>query len=169
MKITVLASAIALLSMGPAMACTTILVGDKASDDGSFIVARNEDYSATNAKHMVIHPAVDNQQGEFKSHSNDFTWPLPKSAMRYTAIHDFDTQDKSMGEEGFNSAGVGISATETIYNSKTALTADPYVEKTGITEDSIQTVILPVVKTAREGAEMLGKIIEQKGAGEGFG
>ncbi|EJC7272790.1 C69 family dipeptidase, partial [Salmonella enterica] len=35
--------------------------------------------------------------------------------------------------------------------------------------DSIQTVILPVVKTAREGAEMLGKIIEQKGAGEGFG
>lgn len=140
MKITVLASAIALLSMGPAMACTTILVGDKASDDGSFIVARNEDYSATNAKHMVIHPAVDNQQGEFKSHSNDFTWPLPKSAMRYTAIHDFDTQDKSMGEEGFNSAGVGISATETIYNSKTALTADPYVEKTGITEDSIQTV-----------------------------
>ncbi|MCT7140412.1 C69 family dipeptidase, partial [Salmonella enterica] len=49
------------------------------------------------------------------------------------------------------------SATETIYNSKTALTADPYVEKTGITEDSIQTVILPVVKTAREGAEMLGK------------
>ncbi|EDV1457022.1 dipeptidase, partial [Salmonella enterica subsp. houtenae] len=109
MKITVLASAIALLSMGPAMACTTILVGDKASDDGSFIIARNEDYSATNAKHMVIHPAVDNQQGEFKSHSNDFTWPLPKSAMRYTAIHDFDTQDKSMGEVGFNSAGVGIS------------------------------------------------------------
>ncbi|EAM2686875.1 C69 family dipeptidase [Salmonella enterica subsp. enterica serovar Sandiego] len=169
MKITVLASAIALLSMGPAMACTTILVGDKASDDGSFIVARNEDYSATNAKHMVIHPAVDNQQGEFKSHSNDFTWPLPKSSMRYTAIHDFDTQDKSMGEVGFNSVGVGISATETIYNSKSVLTADPYVEKTGITEDSIQTVILPVVKTAREGAEMLGKIIEQKGAGEGFG
>lgn len=34
---------------------------------------------------------------------------------------------------------------------------------------SIQTVILPVVQTAREGAEMLGKIIEQKGASEGFG
>ncbi|EBS0228828.1 hypothetical protein DTU91_24245, partial [Salmonella enterica subsp. enterica serovar Schwarzengrund] len=46
MKISVLASVMTLLSMGQTMACTTILVGDKASDDGSFIVARNEDYSA---------------------------------------------------------------------------------------------------------------------------
>lgn len=169
MKISLLASAMALLSVGQATACTTILVGDGATTDGSFIVARNEDYSATNAKHMVIHPAVTNQQGEFKSHSNDFTWPLPKAAMRYTAIHDFDTQDKSMGEAGFNSAGVGMSATETIYNGKAALAADPYLEKTGITEDAIETVILPVATSAREGAALLGKIIEQKGAGEGFG
>lgn len=45
----------------------------------------------------------------------------------------------------------------------------PYKEKTGITEDAIQTVILPVVRSAREGVKILGKIIEQKGAGEGFG
>ncbi len=171
MKISLLASAmtLALLNVGSAMACTTILVGNQASDDGSFIIARNEDYSATNAKHMVIHPAEHNQHSVFKSHSNDFTWPLPKESMRYTAIHDFDTQNKSMGEAGFNSAGVGMSSTETIYNGQTALSADPYVEKTGITEDAIQTVILPAVKSAREGVALLGKIIEQKGAGEGFG
>lgn len=82
---------------------------------------------------MVIHPAINNQSGNFKSHSNEFTWPLPKSAMRYTAIHDFDTGDKSMGEVGFNYAGIGISATETIYNGKSVLAIDPYKEKTGIT------------------------------------
>ncbi|BDH47290.1 peptidase [Salmonella enterica subsp. enterica serovar Choleraesuis] len=168
MKSSLLASVIALACMGQAYACTTVLVGSGASSDGSFIVARNEDYSATNAKHMVMHPAVHNQQGEFKGNGNDFTWPLPKEAMSYTAIHDFDTQDKSMGEVGYNSAGVGLTATETIYNGDAALKVDPYV-KDGITEDAIQTVILPYIHSAREGVELLGKIIEQKGAGEGFG
>ncbi len=41
-------------------------------------------------------------------------------------------------------AGVGMSATETIYNGRAALAADPYVTKTGITEDAIESVILPV-------------------------
>ncbi|SPW33030.1 Dipeptidase [Edwardsiella tarda] len=169
MKTTLLAATIATLCMGQAMACTTILVGNQATTDGSFIAARNEDYSANNAKHMVIHPAAHNQHGVFKSHGNDFTYPLPKEALSYTAIHDFDTQDKSMGEAGFNSAGVGMTATETIYNGQPALKADPYVEKTGITEDAIQTVVLPRIHSAREGVELLGKIIEQQGAGEGFG
>lgn len=163
------ASAITLLNMSKVIACTTLLVGNQASADGSFIIARNEDGSANNAKHMVIHPVSFNQQGEFKAHRNDFSWPLPEMAMRYTAIHDFDTDDNSMGEAGFNSAGVGMSATETIYNGRAALAADPYVTKTGITEDAIQTVILPVAQSARQGARLLGNIIEQKGAGEGFG
>ncbi len=169
MKTTLLAATIATLCMGQAMACTTILVGNQASADGAFIAARNEDYSANNAKHMVIHPAVHQQKGIFKSHSNDFTYPLPEEALSYTAIHDFDTQDKSMGEVGFNSAGTGMTATETIYNGQQVLKFDPYVEKTGITEDAIQTVILPRIHSAREGVELLGKIIEQQGAGEGFG
>ncbi|SUH38247.1 pathogenicity island encoded protein: SPI3 [Salmonella enterica subsp. enterica] len=67
--------------------------------------------------------------------------------MRYTAIHDFDTNDNAMGEAGFNSAGVGMSATETIYNGRAALAADPYVTKTGITEDAIESVILPVAQS----------------------
>ncbi|HCT3747790.1 TPA: C69 family dipeptidase [Klebsiella aerogenes] len=169
MKKTLIASSLAMLFIGQASACTTILVGNQASKDGSFIIARNEDYSATNAKHMLIHPAVHNQTGVFKGHTNDFTWPLPKDALRYTAIHDFDTNDKSTGEAGFNSVGVGITATETIYNGQQALKVDPYLEKTGITEDAIQTVLLPRIHSAREGAELLGKIIEEKGAGEGFG
>lgn len=169
MKVSMLAAGIALLCVGQANACTTILVGNQATNDGSFIIARNEDSSATNPKHMVIHPAVAQQTGVFKSHDNDFTWPLPHSALRYTAIHDDNTQDQSMGEAGFNSAGVGMSATETIYNGAQALKYDPYVVKTGITEDSIQTVVLPYIHSAREGVALLGHIIEQKGAGEGFG
>ncbi|NLS52166.1 C69 family dipeptidase [Hafnia alvei] len=169
MKKRILSAVIPALLVPPAMACTTILVGNEASSDGSFIVARNEDYSANNPKHFLIHPRVEHQKGEFKSHANDFTYPLPETSLRYSAISDFDTNDLSMGEVGFNEAGVGMTATETIYNGQQVLKFDPYVEKTGITEDAIENVILPRIHSAREGAELLGKIIEEKGAGEGFG
>ncbi|WP_139384880.1 C69 family dipeptidase, partial [Salmonella enterica] len=36
------ASAVTLLGMGKVLACTTLLVGNQASADGSFIIARNE-------------------------------------------------------------------------------------------------------------------------------
>lgn len=169
MKKHIIAAMLPALIIPSAMACTTILVGDKASTDGSFLVARNEDYSANNPKHFLVHPRVEHQKGEFKSHANDFTYPLPETSLRYSAISDFDTNDLSMGEVGFNEAGVGMTATETIYNGQQVLKFDPYVEKTGITEDAIENVILPRIHSAREGVELLGKIIEEKGAGEGFG
>ena len=152
------------------LACTTILVGSEASDDGSFIVGRNEDYQATNAKHLIITPRKENQSGEFKPRvENEFTYPLPKESLRYGHIADWNTDDKSMGEAGFNELGVGLSSTETIYNDAEVLKIDPYVEKTGITEDAILDVCLPRIRSAREGVELLGHIIETKGAGEGFG
>lgn len=40
-----LAFAVTLLGMGKVIACTTLLVGNQASADGSFIIARNEDGS----------------------------------------------------------------------------------------------------------------------------
>ncbi|MDW5500488.1 C69 family dipeptidase [Pseudomonas lundensis] len=169
MRKLILSSAIAVLLAPPAMACTTILVGNQASSDGSFIIARNEDYSATNAKHFLIHPHVEHQKGQFTSHANGFTYPLPATSLHYTSTADFDTNNQSMGEVGFNEAGVGMTATETIYNGQQVLKFDPYVEKTGITEDAIEDVILPRIKTAREGVELLGQIIEKQGAGEGFG
>ncbi|QUI98579.1 C69 family dipeptidase [Salmonella enterica subsp. enterica] len=82
--------------------------------------------------------------------------------MRYTAIHDFDTNDNAMGEAGFTPAGVGMSATETIYNGRAALAADPYVTKQESREDAIESVILPGGAPARQGAKLLGDIIEQK-------
>ncbi|MCD9510686.1 C69 family dipeptidase [Photobacterium phosphoreum] len=172
-KITFLASAVtaaltAVVAL-PASACTTILVGNQATTDGSYIIARNEDYQATNAKHFVFHPAEKMQQSDFHGNANNFSYPAAKDALQYTSMSDFDTHNKSMGEVGFNSAGVGMSATETIYNGAKALKADPYVTKTGIGEDAIENVILPRIHSAKEGVELLGKIIETQGAAEGFG
>lgn len=160
---------VAVVSSG--FACTTLLVGNEASADGSMMVARSADSDAMKAQHFLIHPAKKNQTGVYstKAHNgaNNFTWPLPKDSLRYTTVPNWKTQ--LHGATGFNEAGVGVSGTESIFASPKALAFDPYVEDVGITEDDIPDVLLSQTKTAREAIALLGHIIETTGAGEGFG
>jgi dipeptidase len=159
--------------MVPAQACTTILVGKDATADGSNIIARNEDTSGASDAQNIARHAARKEAAVFQANDNAFTWPLAPDALGYTAFPKWQSEDKkdlSFEEAGANDYGVAISATETIFNSKAVLAVDPYVENTGLTEDSITSVILPYATSAREGIRLLGRIIETTGvSGEGFG
>lgn len=154
-------------------ACTTILVSNKASSDGSFMVGRNVDSEASNAPIFKINPEKNNNSSfyslkEFDNGLNNFKWPLPKTTMRYTSMPDW-TNKHTYGEDGFNSAGVGVSGTETVFANEKVLKIDPYNTKDGISEASLIDVILPVAKSAKEGVILLGRIIEEVGTAEGMG
>lgn len=168
---TAAAAAVALALTSSAFACTTILVGPEASADGSMLIARSADSNAMKAQHFVVHPAAKNQKGMYrtKDHNgaNAFEYPLAKNALAYTTVPNWKTQVH--GAVGWNSAGVGVSGTESIYAKDELLKLDPYIEDTGITEDDVHEVVLPRARTAREGVLILGKIVETIGAGEGFG
>jgi len=151
-------------------ACSTIIVGKQASTDGSIIVARNEDGDKGNHPvHYVRHPAIAKGFLFVSVQDNKFKYQMPDNLMSYTGMPDFDGKDHSYEEVGINAAGVSMSATETIYSSDKALKADPYVADTGITESEVTSILLPQMKTARQGVELLGHIIETTGAAEGFG
>jgi len=168
---TAAAAAVALALTSSAFACTTILVGPEASADGSLLIARSADSNAMKAQHFVVHPAVKNQKGMYrtKDHNgaNAFEYPLAQNALAYTTVPNWKTQVH--GAVGWNSAGVGVSGTESIYARDELLKLDPYIEDTGITEDDVHEVVLPRARTAKEGVLILGKIVETIGAGEGFG
>ena len=91
--------------------CTSIIVGEKATADGSFMMARSADSNALKAQHFVIHEAHDNPEGamyrtqDFKG-ATDFEWPLPAHSMRYTTVPNWQTQ--LHGAVGFNEEGVGL-------------------------------------------------------------
>lgn len=157
----------------PANACTTIIVGKEATADGSIIIARNEDNAGASDAQNIVRHAPRKEAGVFVANDNAFTCELPPNALGYVAFPKWQSEgqkDLSFEEAGVNDYGVGISATETIFNSEAILAVDPYVTDTGLTEDSITSVVLPYATSAREGIRLLGRIIETAGVSdEGFG
>ena len=149
--------------------CTTILVGKNASYDGSTIVARTEDSQNgvfTPKKLIVIKP--EDQPRHYKSILSSFEIDLPDNPVRYTAVPDAIPKDGIWGEAGINIYNVAMSETETITTNSRVLGADPLVES-GIGEEDMLTLVLPYVKTAREGVLRLGKILEEYGTYESNG
>ena len=147
--------------------CTTIIIGQEQTADGSMIVARSEDWDAIEAKNYEIFEGTDNGPREFVAKDSPFRCELPEKALGYSALSPYNLHGH-WGSAGFNTAGVGMSATESIFSSDEVLKHDPLVEN-GVAENSVFNITLPYVRTAREGVERLGMLIEKYGIAEGFG
>ena len=147
--------------------CTTIIIGKEQTADGSMIVARSEDWDAMEAKNYEIFEGTDNGPREFVAKDSPFRCELPEKALGYSALSPYNLHGH-WGSAGFNTAGVGMSATESIFSNDEVLKHDPLVEN-GVAENSVFNITLPYIHTAREGVERLGMLIEKYGIAEGFG
>lgn len=147
-------------------ACTSILIGKKASIDGSIMIGRNEDSKAAWPKNYIIHPRVEYKDSQtFKSKANKFEMPLPKTAYKYSGTPEWTLDEGFFEEDGINEYNVAMSATESAYTNDRVLSVDPLVTD-GIGEEAMIKVVLPYVKTARDGVLRLGQIIEKYGTCE---
>ncbi|KAL4437238.1 hypothetical protein ABPG75_004377 [Micractinium tetrahymenae] len=166
-----------LAALPSASACTSILVGHDATTDGSVYIARTDDTadSRTTKNKLVYHPAS-KVPLQFRSNVNKLQMWLPPTGLAYYALPvvlaDADEGTNASGETaGINSAGMAISGTETLLNAAATLAVDPYNAASGLTEDSIPSLLLPQAASAREAVQLLGRWVEREdiGAGEGFG
>ena len=160
------------------MACTTILVGKKASYDGSTMIARNDDSGSghfTAKKFTVMHP--EDLPKVYRSVLSHVEVPLPEGAMRFTAMPNAVEGKGIWAASGVNAANVGMTATETITSNPRVLGADPLVVYQpagdgqpevpgGIGEEDIVYLVLPYIHSAREGVLRLGKLLEEYGTYE---
>ncbi|KRN29678.1 dipeptidase A [Lactobacillus selangorensis] len=150
-------------------ACTSILVGKKASLDGSTMIARNDDtFAALSPHRFYMHPAVHGRKGAtLKSYLNGFEAPLPEDGYRYNAVPNVDYKKYGYYDEsGINEKNVAMSATESTYGNERALSVDPLV-KDGLDEDCMPTMVLPYIDSARDGVTRLGKLIKKYGSPAG--
>lgn len=161
------------------MPCTTILVGKKASSDGSVIIARNDDGSFEAKQIRVNKP--EKQQRPYKTVLSHLTVELPETSMRYTSAPNVTKDNGVWPACGINEANVAMNATETITSNPRVVGADPYVKYQpkkgrmtkeipgGIDEEDMLTIVLPYIRTARQGVERLGMLLEKYGTYEANG
>ncbi len=166
------------------MACTTILVGKKASYDGSTLVARNEDSGAgefTPKKFIVVQP--EDVPKVYKSVLSHVEIPMPKNPMRHTLMPDVLGDKGLWGGCGVNEKNASMTATETITSNERVLSADPLVryipekgkkgdkdyvpeQVGGIGEEDMVSLVLPYMTSARDGVLRLGEILKKYGTYE---
>ncbi len=158
------------------MACTTILVGKDASYDGSTMIARNDDGFFDVKKLVVVNPK--DQPKKYKSVISHLEIELPDNPLRYTSCPSVDKSQGIWAACGINEANVCMTATETITSNARVLGVDPYVKyekKTskkekdkigGIGEEDLVVLVLPYIRSAKEGVIRLGSLLEKYGTYE---
>lgn len=161
------------------MACTTILVGKKASYDGSTMIARNDDGHYDVKKLVVVDPKK--QPKKYKSVISHVEVELPDEALSYTCCPNVDEKDGIWAAAGINSANVSMTATETITSNARVLGADPLVRYQkakskkdkdvigGIGEEDLVVLVLPYIRSAKEGVIRLGQLLGKYGTYESNG
>ena len=174
-KLALIAMTFLLLPIQAVQACCGFIIGRQLTKDGTTLFGRTEDYpyypngGKHNKNYVVVDAKTYNEGDQIEDESNGFTYPHAANEMKYTATYDSargDGSNGAFGEHGFNEAGVSMTATVTAIPNKKVLTTDPLKEN-GLPEAAMLDVILPRVKTAREGVELLAKVIEEKGSAEG--
>ena len=174
-KLSLVAMTFLLLPVQAVQACCGFIIGRQLTKDGTTLFGRTEDYpyypnGGKHNKNFVVVDAKNYKEGDqLEDESNGFTYPHAASEMKYTATYDSargDGSNGAFGEHGFNEAGVSMTSTVTAIPNKKVLKTDPLTEK-GIPEAAMLDVVLPRVKSAREGVEFLAKVIEEKGSAEG--
>ena len=148
--------------------CTFLIVGKHASEDGSILIARNEDLEGSWAKHIILNPATEYEPGKTITSTNDFVWNLPGKTLKYLSVKDWAPTYGLYHECAINSEQVAVSATTTAHQNAKAKEADPLINN-GIGENLITTLVAQQASTALEGVKMVGEIVDTKGASESFG
>ncbi len=158
-----------------ALACTQVWMPDSLTQEkNTWYFGRAEDTAPRGVKIFGVEPAHEagfvyqsNENGDFADGPN-FRWVSPTKTFRYTFVRDhgingWEGADNAYSAAGINENGVACSATLSIYASDEVEAVDPNPED-GIGEFNYASIILGQSKTAREGIELIGRLVDEYGA-----
>ena len=153
-------------------ACTAVYVGSDASDDGTTIIGKSNDYQANWGNYVTITERVENKEGRTMPVDNDKTVfaSLPATTYRYTSTPWFDstTKQNDLGQDATvctNEYGVAMIMSITSFSNAAALDADPLIEH-GLSEFTAVDLVTCQSKTAKEAVEVLLSLIDEYGSSE---
>ena len=168
---TVLCLMICLLSAA-ASACTGVYIGKEASVDGTIIIARSNDSQGNYPTRVMVVPRVEQDPDRnmpVDADSSEF-FTLPATTYKYIGTPFMDSTLRKTGS-GLDDAvcvneyGVAMTMSVTAFSNQAAKAADPWVP-TGVTEFTMNQLIITDSKTAREAVQRLAGLIDQYGSSE---
>ena len=170
--ILILCIVISLCCASAVSACTAVYVGSGASDDGTTIIAKSNDYQDVWGNYVTITERVENEPGRTMPVDNDATVfaELPATTYRYTSTPwmDSTTALNGLGQDATvcaNEYGVMMIMSITAFSNEAALASDPLVEH-GLSEFTAVDLVTCQSATAREGVEALCSLIDKFGSSE---
>lgn len=149
-------------------ACTVMYVGKDVSTNGKAIIARSSD-AGPGAMSLNVHMFPPNSlANQIVTSNKGFSYKMPSRTYRYISTPRSEVIHKGNHWEAsaINEKGVGVSATLSCYCNEDVSKVDPLVEG-GLSEDNIAQIVGATASTAREGIEIIAKIIDEQGAQDG--
>ncbi|WP_051200977.1 C69 family dipeptidase [Butyrivibrio sp. XPD2002] len=155
-----------------ASACTAVYIGSKVSKDGTTLIARSNDLQGTNGCYVKITERVENEPGRTMPIDTAGTVfeELPATTYRCISTPFFDSfrlynEFQADAAVCTNEYGVSMTMSVTAYSNERALKADPLIEH-GITEDTVNDLIICQSTTAKEATQKLLSLIDKYGSSE---
>ncbi|MDY2777297.1 MAG: C69 family dipeptidase [Collinsella sp.] len=147
-------------------ACTQFWIPGDLTETGSRFVGRDEDGGTRYFKAYGVSFPEDGTT--YSSGETNFTWTSDKTSYRYSFIRDaadyWGGRTDAYSAAGVNECGVSASATLSTSCNKEIAKIDPLNEESGIGEYNYVSIILGESATAREGVELIGRLIDEYGA-----
>ena len=148
----VLVSAAAFLAPA-AMGCTTVLAAGNATVDGSIIVAKNRDLSEYEVQWLYRAPSMHHAPGATVS-------------LQYIEIPQAETTWGWVGSKSYDKkwgVGMGINEWGVVVADNDASTREPLEGEAGLHDNDVCRLVLERSKTAYEGVQLVGSLIEMYG------
>ena len=150
-----------------ARACTGVYVGKKVSRDGGTIIARTLDlYPLTTLMRKQAVPAVRGKPGRVLKGIDGFSWPLPENTYAYVCTPAVSSDGRGRyASAAVNEKGLAVTGTVTAWINPQARQMDPPADD-GLCEEVIPDLIASCCRTAREGVELIARVMEKIGSAE---
>ena len=160
------------LTAAGASACTGVYIGKRVSTDGNYLIARSNDTQGVRGTRVMVVPRVEQYPNREMPVNNDASTmaDVPETTFKYTGTPLMDST-RLLNGNGMDDAvcvneyGVAMTMSVTAFSNKAAMSADPWVPS-GITENTMDQMVITVSRTAREAVQNLVHLIDQYGSSE---
>lgn len=148
----------------PSFACSGVYVGSDVNDQGTSIISRSSDADILNVhSYLKVYGGDDGEKPELIRCNNGFEFSPGDVFYRFISTQNADCYCDNYWAFAINECGVSVSSPVSGYSGPRSLEYNAFV-KDGLPEDPIAFIVGSSCKTAKEGIELIAKIINEKGS-----